>query len=34
MYPEITEKLILENPIGLEDWKLKVPYQTVWWKMN
>lgn len=32
MYPEITEKLILENPIGLEDWKLKVPYQTVdWW---
>ncbi|MCW2120401.1 alpha/beta fold hydrolase [Flavobacterium sp. 7A] len=32
MYPEVTEKLILENPIGLEDWKLKVPYQTVdWW---
>jgi pimeloyl-ACP methyl ester carboxylesterase len=32
MYPELTEKLILENPIGLEDWKLKVPYQTVdWW---
>ncbi len=32
MYPEITEKLILENPIGLEDWKLIVPYQTVdWW---
>lgn len=32
MYPETTEKLILENPIGLEDWKLKVPYQTIdWW---
>jgi pimeloyl-ACP methyl ester carboxylesterase len=29
MYPDITEKLILENPIGLEDWKLKVPYQDV-----
>lgn len=35
MYPEATEKLILENPIGLEDWKLKVPYQTVdWWYKN
>ncbi|WP_338793485.1 alpha/beta hydrolase [Bernardetia sp. MNP-M8] len=32
MYPEITQKLILENPIGLEDWKLKVPYQNIeWW---
>ncbi|AWG21717.1 alpha/beta hydrolase [Flavobacterium faecale] len=32
MFPEVTEKLILENPIGLEDWKLKVPYQSVdWW---
>lgn len=32
MYPEITEKLVLENPIGLEDWKLKVPYKPVtWW---
>ena len=32
MYPETTEKLVLENPIGLEDWKLLVPYQTVdWW---
>lgn len=29
MYPEIVEKLILENPIGLEDWKLVVPYQTI-----
>lgn len=35
MYPEVTEKLILENPIGLEDWKLKVPYQNVdWWYQN
>jgi len=25
MYPEKVEKLILEDPIGLEDWKLKVP---------
>lgn len=32
MYPATTEKLILENPLGLEDWKLKVPYQSVeWW---
>lgn len=29
MYPEVTEKLILENPIGLEDYRTKVPYQTV-----
>ena len=29
MYPETVDKLILENPIGLEDWKLKVPYQPV-----
>ena len=35
MYPETTEKLILENPIGLEDWKLKVPYKPVeWWYKN
>ncbi|MGQ1948798.1 alpha/beta fold hydrolase [Geofilum sp. OHC36d9] len=35
MYPDITEKLILENPIGLEDWKLKVPYKPVeWWYKN
>ncbi|MBI0398762.1 alpha/beta fold hydrolase [Cyclobacterium marinum] len=35
MYPEFTEKLILENPIGLEDWKLKVPYRPVeWWYQN
>jgi pimeloyl-ACP methyl ester carboxylesterase len=34
MYPAITEKLILENPIGLEDWKLHVPYQNIdqWYK--
>ncbi|UYQ92914.1 alpha/beta hydrolase [Chitinophaga horti] len=34
MYPETAEKLILENPIGLEDWKLKVPYQPIdqWYK--
>lgn len=29
MYPEVVEKFILENPIGLEDWKLKVPYQSI-----
>ncbi|MFW6328178.1 MAG: alpha/beta fold hydrolase [Bacteroidota bacterium] len=35
MYPDTSEKLILENPIGLEDWKLKVPYKSVeWWYEN
>ena len=35
MYHDITEKFILENPIGLEDWKLKVPYKPVeWWYKN
>lgn len=29
MYPEMTEKLILENPIGLEDYKVLTPYQSV-----
>lgn len=29
MYPEITQKLVLEDPIGLEDWKLKVPYASI-----
>lgn len=29
MYPETVEKLVLENPIGLEDWKKKVPYQGI-----
>lgn len=28
MYPDIVEKLILENPIGLEDYKTFVPYQS------
>jgi pimeloyl-ACP methyl ester carboxylesterase len=35
MFPEVTDKLILVNPIGLEDWKLKVPYQSIdWWYKN
>lgn len=29
MYPAATESLVLVNPIGLEDWKLVVPYKTV-----
>ncbi len=29
MYPEMVEKLVLENPIGLEDWKTIVPYTTI-----
>ncbi len=30
MYPDVTEQLVLVNPIGLEDWKAKgVPYQTI-----
>jgi len=29
MYPEMVDKFILENPIGLEDWKVKVPYHPV-----
>ncbi|MCB2376703.1 alpha/beta hydrolase [Hymenobacter sp. BT635] len=29
MYPEATEKLVLENPIGLEDYRVGVPFQTV-----
>ncbi|MDF2187086.1 alpha/beta hydrolase [Paraflavitalea sp. CAU 1676] len=29
MYPDMVEKFILENPIGLEDWKLVVPYQPI-----
>ena len=28
-YPEKTEKLILENPIGLEDYKMLATYQTI-----
>jgi len=34
MYPRITENLVLEDPIGLEDWKLKVPYKPVSWWYN
>jgi pimeloyl-ACP methyl ester carboxylesterase len=29
MYPQRVSKLILVNPIGLEDWKLKVPYMDI-----
>jgi pimeloyl-ACP methyl ester carboxylesterase len=29
IYPETVEKLILENPIGLEDWKVAAPYISI-----
>lgn len=29
MYPETVEKLVLENPIGLEDYKALASYQTI-----
>lgn len=29
MYPAVVEKLVLENPIGLEDWKLVAPYTSI-----
>ena len=29
MFPGKTEKLVLENPIGLEDYKSFVPYQSL-----
>jgi pimeloyl-ACP methyl ester carboxylesterase len=29
LYPARVEKLVLVNPIGLEDWKTVVPYRTV-----
>lgn len=29
MYPQAMDKLVLVNPIGLEDWKVNVPYATV-----
>lgn len=29
LYPETTERLLLENPIGLEDYRLGVPFQSV-----
>ncbi|MFC0878523.1 alpha/beta fold hydrolase [Saccharicrinis sp. FJH2] len=35
MYPGSVDKLVLENPIGLEDWKLVVPYKPIeWWYNN
>ena len=29
MYPEQTAALVLEDPIGLEDWKLYIPYHSI-----
>lgn len=29
MYPQMVKKLVLENPIGLEDWKLVAPYISI-----
>lgn len=29
LYPELVDKFVLVNPLGLEDYKLKVPYQPV-----
>lgn len=29
MYPDKLEKMILENPIGLEDWKVVAPYTSI-----
>ncbi|WP_324670850.1 alpha/beta hydrolase [Hymenobacter sp. GOD-10R] len=29
LYPDATEKLVLENPIGLEDYRQGVPFQSV-----
>lgn len=29
MYPGMVEKLVLENPLGLEDWKTVVPYTPI-----
>jgi pimeloyl-ACP methyl ester carboxylesterase len=29
MYPELVDKLVLENPIGLEDYRTFVPYQSL-----
>ncbi|MBB5353164.1 pimeloyl-ACP methyl ester carboxylesterase [Haloferula luteola] len=29
MFPAVCEKLVLVNPIGLEDWKRMVPYQPI-----
>lgn len=29
MYPEMTDRLVFENPIGLEDYKVYVPYTSI-----
>ncbi|TGE28913.1 alpha/beta fold hydrolase [Hymenobacter metallicola] len=29
LYPEATEKVVLENPIGLEDYRVGVPFQRI-----
>lgn len=29
MYPDLVKKLILENPIGLEDYRIHIPYMTI-----
>lgn len=29
MYPSTTTRLVLENPIGLEDWRIRVPYVPI-----
>lgn len=29
MYPSTTTRLVLENPIGLEDWRIKVPFVPI-----
>lgn len=29
MYPGMVEKMVLENPIGLEDWKVVAPYTDI-----
>lgn len=36
MYPEVVDKFVLVNPIGLEDWKVKVPYVDVdrWYRQE
>lgn len=36
MFPGLTVKLVLVNPIGLEDWRIHVPYQSVdaWYKQE
>ncbi len=35
MYPEVAAKFVLVNPIGLEDYKVMVPYKPIeWWHNN